>query len=183
VKTCSPSFSSLRRSILAGLAVLSVATCLLTGSSSAWAQSASAPHPSSTSIRTPDFDESVRWYQDKLGFRLIGSENFVQGRTAVLERSGFLLEITEVDHLLQESRDPHGTGGVEVTRLPVISLLVPDVDEEIARLSKEGVEVLQDPQDELDGRYRTAQIRDNGRHRIELREPIDESGGFNPTGR
>jgi hypothetical protein len=44
------------------------------------------------------------------------------------------------------------------------------------------VEVLQNPEDELDGRFRTAQIRDNGRHRIELREPIDENG-FNAMGR
>ena len=146
------------------------------------AQSSSRSHSSSTSIRTPDFDESVRWYRDKLGFRMIGSTSFVQGRTAVLERSGFLLEITEVDHVLQETSDPHGSSP-EVTEIPVISLLVPDVDREIARLRKAGVEVLQDPRDELDGRYRIAQIRDNGRHRIELREPIDESGGFNPTGR
>jgi catechol 2,3-dioxygenase-like lactoylglutathione lyase family enzyme len=125
----------------------------------------------------------VRWYQDKLGFRLVGSENFVQGRTAVLERSGSLLEITEVDHLLQQPSDPHATGGVEVTPFPVISVIVPDVDKEVERLRKAGVEVLQNPEDELDGRYRTAQIRDNGRHRIELREPINETMGFNATGR
>ena len=146
-------------------------------------QTPSAPHPSSTSIRTPDFDESLRWYQDKLGFRLIGSQSFVQGRTAVLERSGFLLELTEVDHILPEAQASSGSGEVRVTRTPVISLLVPDVDKEIQRLRKAGVEVLQDPQDELDGRYRTAQIRDNGRHRIELREPTDDYGTFNPSGR
>ena len=178
----SSSFTSLRRSILAGLAILPTATFLLSESPFAWAQSASTPRPSSTSIRTPDFEESVRWYQDMLGFRLIASQNFVQGQTAVLERSGFLLEVTEVDHLLPQDQDPHATGGVEATRMPVISFLVPDVDKEIERLRKAGVEVLQDPADDLDGRYRTAQIRDNGRHRIELREPIDENG-FNAMGR
>jgi len=182
VKACSPSSFSLRRSILASFAFLIAAAVLSLGSASTLAQSSSRSHSSSTSIRTPDFDESVRWYRDKLGFRMIGSTSFVQGRTAVLERSGFLLEITEVDHVLQETSDPHGSSP-EVTEIPVISLLVPDVDREIARLRKAGVEVLQDPRDELDGRYRIAQIRDNGRHRIELREPIDESGGFNPTGR
>ncbi|HZA93908.1 MAG TPA: VOC family protein, partial [Gemmatimonadales bacterium] len=44
------------------------------------------PRPSSAAIRTPDFDESVRWYQDKLGFRLLDSESLVPGRKAVLER-------------------------------------------------------------------------------------------------
>jgi len=182
VRSCSSAHLSLWRGIQASLALLIAAVALPMGSPFAVAQSSSAAHASSTSIRTPDFDESLRWYQDKLGFRLISATNFVQGRTAVLERSGFLLEIAEVDHILPETEGAKG-GGVEITRTPVISLLVPDVDEEIAHLREEGVEVLQDPQDELDGRYRTAQIRDNGRHRIELREPTDESGGFNPMGR
>ncbi|MBA1158506.1 VOC family protein [Microvirga mediterraneensis] len=169
------------RCILAGLGLL-LAALVISDLSSAQAQSAATSRPSSTSIRTPDFDETLSWYQDKLGFRLIGSENFVQGRRAVLERSGFLLEVTEVDHLLQQDQDPDATGGVAVTRLPVISLIVPDVDKEVSRLRKAGVDILQAPEDELDGRFRTAQIRDNGRHRIELREPIDENG-FNAMGR
>nr|WP_255726445.1 VOC family protein [Microvirga sp. ACRRW] len=171
------------RCILAGLAILAVPAVILAGSSFAAAQSAGAAQPRSTAIRTPDFDESIRWYRDKLGFRLIADQNFVQGRTAVLERGGFLLEVTEVDHVLPDTGDPHATGNVAATRVPVISLIVRDVDEEIAHLRKKGVEVLQEPQDELDGRYRTAQIRDNGRHRIELREPIDERASFNAMGR
>jgi catechol 2,3-dioxygenase-like lactoylglutathione lyase family enzyme len=138
------------------------------------------PRPSSVSIRTPDYDESVRWYQDKLGFRLLGSQSLVPGRRAVMERSGFLLEVNEADHILPS--EPDTTATVQVTRAPVVSVLVPDVDKEIERLRKAGVEVLQNPEDELDGRFRTAQIRDNGRHRIELREPIDENG-FNSMGR
>jgi hypothetical protein len=97
-----------------------------------------------------------------------------------MERSGFLLEINEADHILPS--EPDTTATVQVTRAPVVSVLVPDVDMEIERLRKAGVEVLQNPEDELDGRFRTAQIRDNGRHRIELREPIDENG-FNSMGR
>ncbi|MBO1906938.1 VOC family protein [Microvirga sp. 3-52] len=179
MKQSSSALTILRRSILAGLlaglAAVHVAEC-----SPAQAQSASPSRSSSTSIRTPDFDESVRWYQDKLGFRLIGSQSLVPGRRAVLERSGFLLEITEVDHILPS--EPNTTAAVQVTKAPVVSFLVPDVDKEIERLRKAGVEILQNPEDELDGRYRTAQIRDNGRHRIELREPIDENG-FNAMGR
>lgn len=181
MKPSSSSFTIPRRSILAGLLIL-LAAVQVVGCPPTQAQSASTSRSSSTSIRTPDFDESVRWYQDALGFRLIGSQNLVPGRRAVLERSGFLLEITEVDHLLETNRDPQATGNVAATPLPVISFLVPDVDKEIERLRKAGVEILQSPEDELDGRYRTAQIRDNGRHRIELREPIDENG-FNAMGR
>jgi catechol 2,3-dioxygenase-like lactoylglutathione lyase family enzyme len=144
------------------------------------AQAASEPRPSSTSIRTPDFDESVQWYRDKLGFRLLASQSFVPGRRAVLERSGFLLEINETDHMLQQ--EPDATATIQVTKSPVISLIVPDVDREVERLSKTGVEILQPPEDELEGSYRVAQIRDNGRHRIELREPLNPAD-FNPIGR
>jgi predicted enzyme related to lactoylglutathione lyase len=65
----------------------------------------------------------------------------------------------------------------------VISLLVPDVDQEVARLQAAGVDILQAPEDELEGHSRMAQIRDNGRHRIELREPLREPGAFNLSGR
>jgi len=139
------------------------------------------PRPSSASIRTPDFDESVRWYQDKLGFRLLGSESLVQGRKAVMERSGFLLEVAEADHILPQ--EPDSTASVQVTPVPVVSLLVPDVDREVRRLDEVDVDILQPPQDDLDGTYRTAQIRDNGRHRIELREPLDDPSQFHPMGR
>jgi catechol 2,3-dioxygenase-like lactoylglutathione lyase family enzyme len=145
------------------------------------AQAASEPRPSSAAIRTPDFDESVAWYQEKLGFRLIGSQSLVPGRRAVLERSGFLLELNETDHILQQ--EPDATAAVQVTRAPVVSLLVPDVDREVARLGKAGGDILQPPEDDLDGSYRTAQIRDNGRHRIELREPLDDPARFHPMGR
>ena len=147
------------------------------------AGAAPATRPSSGSIRTPDFDESLRWYQDKLNFRLISEKSFVPGRTAVLERSGFLIEIAEADHAPVQPQDPAATGAIEVTRAPVVSLLVPDVDQEVARLQEAGVDILQAPEDDLDGHYRTAQIRDNGRHRIELREPLGSPRAFNPEGR
>lgn len=171
----------LRRGIPTGFAILS-SLLFLPVSPSVLAQSEASPRQSSAAIRTPDFDESVRWYRDKLGFRLVTTQDFVQGRSAVMERSGSLLEITEVDHLLQPDPDSPAGDSTDVTPVPVLSVLVPDVDKEIEQLRKADVDVLQDPADELNGRYRTAHIRDNGRHRIELREPIDEHG-FNAMGR
>lgn len=175
--------SGLRRSLsgLFAIALLVLAPSVLV--TFAGVDAASAVRPGSASLRTPDFDETLRWYQEKLGFRLISSQNYVPGRTAVLERNGFLLEITEVDHVLPQPQEPHATGTVQITRHPVVSLLVQDVDEEVERLQKLGVDILQVPEDDLGGSYRTAQIRDNGRHRIELREPLGSPGSFNPVGR
>jgi catechol 2,3-dioxygenase-like lactoylglutathione lyase family enzyme len=168
---------SLRQVLLA--AQLIIACFGLSAASAAAADT--DPRPSSASIRTPDFDESVGWYQDKLDFRLLGSQSLVAGRKAVLERSGFLLEISEADHILQQ--EPEATAAVQATNAPVVSLLVPDVDREVRRLVEADVDILQPPQDDLDGTYRTAQIRDNGRHRIELREPLDDPARFHPMGR
>jgi catechol 2,3-dioxygenase-like lactoylglutathione lyase family enzyme len=141
---------------------------------------ASVSRPGSASIRTPDFEETIRWYQDKLGFRLLSTRSLVRERVAVLERAGFLLEIAEADHPMPAAATPtiDVTG---TTRVPVVSILVPDVDTEVVRLRREGVEILEEPTDELEGAYRVAQVRDNGRHRIELREPLGAS--FNAMGR
>lgn len=146
------------------------------------AESAPAARPSSASIRTPDFDESVQWYQDKLGFRLLATRTLVRERVAVLERSGFLLEIAEADHPMPATPEQEVQVTGAATRFPVVSLLVPDVDEEVARLRQAGVDILEEPQDDLESAYRVAQIRDNGRHRIELREPLG-GGTFHAEGR
>jgi catechol 2,3-dioxygenase-like lactoylglutathione lyase family enzyme len=162
------------------LQALAFPVCILVAP--AIAQSVAVSRPSSASIRTPDFDETIRWYRDTLNFRLLSTQNLAQGRTAVLERGGFLLEITEADHPMPptSSLDRETAG---VMNVPVISLLVPDADEEISRLRARGVEILQTPEDALDGAYRTAEIRDNGRHRIELREPLGSPGSLNVYGR
>ncbi len=170
-----------RQSVRALVVLQPMLLCLAAAAPVPAAAAQTAP-PSSASIRTPDFDDAVRWYQDKLGFRLLAVRSLVQERVAVLDRGGFLLEIAEADHPMpaNEGPDVQVTGA---TRFPVVSLLVPDVDDEVARLRSEGVEILAEPQDDLEGVYRVAQIRDNGRHRIELREPLDDPARFNPMGR
>jgi catechol 2,3-dioxygenase-like lactoylglutathione lyase family enzyme len=181
VRSGQSKFSAARHCLWRALLAVQLIVACFGLSSPTSAQAVSEPRPSSAAIRTPDFDESVAWYQEKLGFRLIGSQSLVPGRRAVLERSGFLLELNETDHILQQ--EPDATAAVQVTRAPVVSLIVPDVDREVARLGKAGVDILQPPEDDLDGSYRTAQIRDNGRHRIELREPLDDPARFHPMGR
>jgi len=164
--------------LLAVLPLLALATpVVLPGP----AMAVPASRPSSASIRTPDFDEAVQWYQDKLGFRLLSTRTLVRERVAVLERAGFLLEISEADHPMPALSDPDVQVTGAATRVPVVSILVHDVDREVRRLRAEGVDILEDPQDDLEGNYRVAHIRDNGRHRIELREPLGAS--FNAMGR
>jgi catechol 2,3-dioxygenase-like lactoylglutathione lyase family enzyme len=171
------------RSALCVLAIgslLSLLPAALPIADTALAEGALSSRPGSVSIRTADFGETLRWYQDNLDFRLIALRSTAPERTAVLERGSFFLEITEADH----PAPMHATGdrSARVTSYPVLSLLVSDVDDEIERLEARGVEILELPEDDLDGSYRTAQIKDNGRHRIELREPLGSPASVNSNG-
>ena len=168
-----PTWSRIRPALLA-LALMSAG--------SVPAQAASVPRPSSAVIRTMDLDETVSWYRDKLGFRVVSDQTRVQSRTVVLERSGFLLELDEDDQhtLAGPGPDVDVTGNIAS---PAVSVLVPDVDAEVERLRSENVEILSEPQDELDGRFRVSLIQDNGDQIVELREPLGSGADFHAEGR
>jgi hypothetical protein len=61
-----------------------------------------------------------------------------------------------------------------------VSLLVDDVDREVERLRSRGVAIFSEPDDDLEGRFRTAWIADQGRRIVELREPLSGGTGFAP---
>jgi catechol 2,3-dioxygenase-like lactoylglutathione lyase family enzyme len=133
-------------------------------------------------LRTLDLDPTVQWYERNLGFRQVSVDSQVQARRVVRERQGFLLEVSEDEKMTpQQPRTDVET--TSATGQPVVSLLVPDVDREVARLRRSGVEILQEPEDELAGSFRVAQISDYGHRIVELREPLGSPGSFHPTGR
>jgi catechol 2,3-dioxygenase-like lactoylglutathione lyase family enzyme len=146
---------------------------------------AAGPARSSTAlIRTIDLGETVDWYRDKLGFRVVSDLTRVQARTVVLERSGFLIEVTEDDRAVPSS--PLSAPEVEVTGSaegPAVSYLVSDVDAELDRLRTRGVNILAAPHDELEGRFRVALIQDNAGRLVEIREPLGSGADFHAEGR
>jgi catechol 2,3-dioxygenase-like lactoylglutathione lyase family enzyme len=132
-----------------------------------------ATRSSSAAIRSADVDATAEWYIQKLGFRRISDSETVQARVVVLERNSFLLEIDESppDQLPPgQNLDEETTDAVSTTA--AITLVVRNVDAEVARLKQQGVEVVAEPEDALDNRIRVAYVRDNGRRTIELREPL-----------
>lgn len=135
----------------------------------------------SAAIRAHDVDETVRWYRDLLDFRVIADRTLVAGRSVVLERQGMLLEITEeADPPRAQAaavQDPETTAGVGA---PVLSLLVDDVDREMERLRARGAFVFAEPEDDVEGRFRTAWISDRERRIVELREPLAGGPGIMP---
>jgi catechol 2,3-dioxygenase-like lactoylglutathione lyase family enzyme len=137
---------------------------------------------SSAAIRAQDVDETVRWYREMLGFRVVADRTLVAGRSVVLEHRGMLLEIAESADPAQTQmaaapREPETTASIAA---PVVSLLVDDVDREVERLRARGAIVYSEPDDDLDGRFRTAWIVDRDRRIVELREPLTGGTGITP---
>jgi catechol 2,3-dioxygenase-like lactoylglutathione lyase family enzyme len=154
---------------LSAVAVLAFvgATALHPSSDAAFAAAATqaaamAPQvkPSSALIKTADVAKTADWYRSVLGFQLISERTGVQGRSALLERRGTLLEVSEEDRIAEGS-DP-----------VALTLLVDDVDREVDALQAKGVEVVSEPHDELSSRFRVSRIYDEGHRVVELREPL-----------
>src|SRR5690349_17242851 len=112
------------------------ATALHPLSGAAFAEEATGPvamaaqvKPSSALIKTADVTKTAAWYRSALAFQLISERTGVQGRSALLERKGTLLEISEEDRVADAS-DAAG-----------LTLLVDDVDREVESLQAKGVEI------------------------------------------
>jgi hypothetical protein len=131
------------------------------------------PARSSAVIRTLEWEATARWYEDKLNFRRLGERDTVQGHSVLLDRGGFLLEVTEYE---REAIAP-------LSGVLIFTLNVADVDEEIERLRALDVEIVRDPFDELSGRRRAAAIADNEQRIVRLRESLGSPASFNPSAR
>jgi catechol 2,3-dioxygenase-like lactoylglutathione lyase family enzyme len=148
-----------------------------------------AARPSSAAIRSSNVDATASWYVRKLGFKRISEAATVQARRVVLERDSFLLEVVESapdrSRPLGRDLDVETTGAIDAAGSggAALSLLVDDVDAEVKRLRKQGVEVVAEPEDAPDERSRVALLRDDGGRTIELREPLAPSGDFHGEGR
>jgi catechol 2,3-dioxygenase-like lactoylglutathione lyase family enzyme len=168
LRKCCPVSPSLR----------SLALLLALALSGGWIGSAARAEPARSStalIRTMDLNDTVAWYRDMLGFRVVSDVTRVQARAVVLERSGFLLEVTEDERTAATASA--GDSDVEATGSangPAVHYLVSDVDAEIGRLRARGVDILAEPGDDLDGRFRVALIHDYGGRLVELREPLGD---------
>ena len=110
-----------------------------------------------------DVDESIAFYTQKLGFKLLrkyrASEN--GGGSAYVELGGVLLELTQARQPIRPSDD-----GTEHR----IGLTVTDMDAVMKDLVSKGVEVVREPWDALTFWGRQARIKDPSGYGVALRE-------------
>jgi catechol 2,3-dioxygenase-like lactoylglutathione lyase family enzyme len=144
------------------LALDSPAADAIRGTSSTSTSEGHLSRSSSSAIETGDLDKTVQWYCDHLSFEPVSDFSRVEGRIALLERNGILLEVHEGER--HSAKDPTIN----------LTLLVQNIDLEAHRLEAEGVEIIAGPRDRLDHKMRGALIRDADGRIVRLLEPLQE---------
>ena len=100
-----------------------------------------SPRMNHVGIMVPDIDEGVRWYEEKLGFRLTDrwSNEATGMEWAHLAQGDFVFELVKRPGLGEPSAGNAGWHHVAVT--------VPSCDETVEALRACGVEIFMEPQD------------------------------------
>ena len=141
----------------------------------------STPNPLATMqaehvmLTTADYDETLAWYQDKLGFRIKHEwtvPEFPGLQLAYLEKNGFIVEVVAspdtptipaVDNFAERLVQP-GIGH--------FAFVVADVDAAIADLAAKGVQIILPPTNFPDSGRRVAFFADNNGNLIEFLEEL-----------
>ena len=124
-------------------------------------------------LRVADYDETVAWYTEKLGFRVVTewSQGDAGLRLAYLELKGFRLEIlaggTPEPLDIESVQDSFKRQGYAH-----FCLKVDDMDAAVAELARRDVELFTTPSDLPPSGNRLAFIRDNSGNVLELAQEL-----------
>ncbi|HEY5530262.1 MAG TPA: VOC family protein [Thermoleophilia bacterium] len=138
-------------------------------------------------ISVADIDESVRWYKDVLGFKLIyQNRRHDWGQVAYVQAPGFLLEMFEVPDpkpLPSYAAGPEPDTDLFVCGHKHFAILHPSVREAVKQLEALGANVGSFKEVSLEGvgTFRATFITDNGGYLIEVAEPQSSSGREEPN--
>lgn len=125
-------------------------------------------------LRVADFDDTVRWYTDNLGFRATTNWEQPGGiRAAYLERDAFRVEVIS-GGTPTGSGPPPATVDDHLTRTGYRHLCfeVSDVDASFAALRRRGVRFLAEPYTFAPIERRLAHFVDNNGNVLELSGPV-----------
>jgi methylmalonyl-CoA/ethylmalonyl-CoA epimerase len=131
----------------------------------------SSLQPYRIALQVSNFDQTLGWYINKLGFQMAQlwkADNF-STRSAVLELNGFLIEIIEqapqVYATLEANASPAEPSGQSHEH---IAFRVNDIDTVASELKKRGVEFLWEPAIDEYNQTKSCFIKDNNGNLIGL---------------
>lgn len=151
-----------------------VATKTDTGQTSSTPLRTLKPHH--VAISVPNFDETIRWYQEKLGFIVVNRRKFpdISTQAANLELNEFQVEIFTRDKstAVREARRDPFVDDLLVQGVKHIAFTVDDLDAAVAELKRRGVQVASEPTVVNALGLRLCFIRDNNGYLIELGQEL-----------
>lgn len=127
-------------------------------------------------ISTDDYDETVAWYRDMLGFEIVHQWTVPELpglKLGYIERNGFVIEVVETPEARTAPPKPADLGEALADRgIGHLAFLVADVDAVAAELKIRGAEFLLEPTSFPDSGRRLIFIYDNGGNILEFLTPL-----------
>ena len=119
-------------------------------------------------LSVADLAASTRWYEEKLGLRVVMRVPSQNGAAVtVLEGGGLIVELLQLDAARPRAGSP--ADGAQLTHgIFKAGFVVEDFDASIARLRARGVEIAYGPFPARNGQRANAVIRDNAGNLIQL---------------
>lgn len=127
-------------------------------------------------ISTDDYDATIAWYRDMLGFEVVHQwtvPELPDLKLGYIERNGFVIEVVETPEARSERQRPADLGEALTDRgIGHLAFLVADVDAVAAELKARGAEFLVEPTSFPDSGRRLIFIFDNGGNILEFLTPL-----------
>ena len=169
---------SLSKTIALGISMM----LWLAASATATGESSMRPDPLAqiraehVMISTGDYDGTLAWYREILGFRVIHEwtvPDFADARLAYMALNGFVIEVVGTPKAFQERQTPPDLGTALSDRgFGHLAFLAADVDAVAAELERRGVVLLVPPTSFPASGRRLIFIRDNNGNMIEFLTPL-----------
>lgn len=136
-------------------------------------------HHVAISVPNSKFEETIQWYQEKLGFRVINRREHpeISTKAANLELNGFQVEVFARDKstpVLEARREPY-VDDLLVQGVKHIAFTVDDLDTAVAQLRRRGVEFASEPSVNNALGLKLCFIKDNNGYLIELGQELNQN--------
>ena len=126
-------------------------------------------------LATTDYDETLMWYREDLGFHIKHEwtvPKFPDLQLAYLEKNGFIIEVVASTNTFEIEPAGDFSERLQQPGIRHFAFLIEDVDDAIAVLETKGVEIILSPTSFPTSGWRVAFFEDNNGNLIEFLEEL-----------